>query len=410
MGVGKTTIGQLLAEKLSWNFIDIDEEIEKEFGMPVTQIFKKVGEKTFRERERNLIMNLCSQQRQIISVGGGAFLQDEIRNLCLSSSLVILLDLSWENWKKRLDLIIETRPVLQGKTMSEIEELFYKRQQTYTEHHISIETDHKVSEEVADEIINHLQRKTITVRGVTIGEGAPKICVPIVGESLSQIKEEAENIRTLDLDVVEWRVDYFIHAEKPSKVLEVLREIREILPEIPLIFTFRSAKEGGEKEISTDYYMELNTVIIESDLVDFIDVELFNEENIVTALIDTAHAHHVFVILSNHDFEKTPSKEEIVARLRRAQELGGDLPKIAVMPATTKDIITLLDATNTMNEQYADRPIITMSMAGKGVISRLAGEVFGSALTFAAANKASAPGQIAVTEMRNILSLLHLNL
>ncbi len=60
-----------------------------------------------------------------------------------------------------------------------------------------------------------------------------------------------------------------------------------------------------------------------------------------------------------------------------------------------------------MNEQYADRPIITMSMAGKGVISRLAGELFGSALTFGSAKRASAPGQVPVTELRKVLSLLH---
>jgi 3-dehydroquinate dehydratase I len=63
-----------------------------------------------------------------------------------------------------------------------------------------------------------------------------------------------------------------------------------------------------------------------------------------------------------------------------------------------------------MNEQYADRPIITMSMAGMGVISRLAGEIFGSALTFGAAKKASAPGQVPVTELRRTLSLINSSL
>jgi 3-dehydroquinate dehydratase I len=144
--------------------------------------------------------------------------------------------------------------------------------------------------------------------------------------------------------------------------------------------------------------------------VDIIDVELFNDENEVKTIIEKAHAKNVFVIVSNHDFHKTPSKEEIVSRLRKAQELGGDLPKIAVMPTSTADVLILLDATNTMNEKYADRPFITMSMAGKGVISRLAGEVFGSALTFGAAKKASAPGQVAVKELRSVLNLLHASL
>jgi 3-dehydroquinate dehydratase I len=253
-------------------------------------------------------------------------------------------------------------------------------------------------------------RKTVTVRGITIGEGAPKICVPMVGETLTQLKEEAAFLETVDLDVIEWRVDFFEHVEEIEKVKEALKAIRAILLDKPLVFTFRSAKEGGEKEVSTAYYFELNKVIAESGLVDIVDVELFNEESDVKSLIETAHRNNVYVIISNHDFDKTPGKEEIISRLRKAQDLGGDLPKIAVMPRSSADVLILLDATNTMNEQYADRPIITMSMAGKGMISRLAGEVFGSALTFGAAKKASAPGQVPVTELRNILSLIHTNL
>jgi 3-dehydroquinate dehydratase-1 len=136
-------------------------------------------------------------------------------------------------------------------------------------------------------------------------------------------------------------------------------------------------------------------------------VELFNEETDVKGLVEYAHSKNVAVIISNHDFDKTPSKEEIISRLRKAQELGGDLPKIALMPNSVADVITVLDATNTMKEQYADRPIITMSMAGTGVVSRLAGEIFGSALTFGSAKKASAPGQISVAELRTVLSVLH---
>ncbi|WP_045520160.1 type I 3-dehydroquinate dehydratase [Neobacillus niacini] len=253
-------------------------------------------------------------------------------------------------------------------------------------------------------------KKTVKVRGLTIGEGAPKICVPMVGETITELIEEASLLKTVDLDVVEWRVDFFEHVEDLDKVIEALSAIRSILDNTPLVFTFRSAKEGGEKEVSTAYYFELNKVIAESGQIDIVDVELFNDDEEIRSLISAAHSHNVYVIISNHDFDKTPEKEEIVSRLRKAQELGGDLPKIAVMPNSTADVLTLLDATNTMNDQYADRPIITMSMAGMGVISRLAGEVFGSALTFGAAKKASAPGQVPVTELRNILSVINRNL
>lgn len=249
--------------------------------------------------------------------------------------------------------------------------------------------------------------KIVKVKDIRIGEGAPKICVPMVGETLEQLKEEAAYLRTLDLDIVEWRVDFFEHVEDLEQVRAALQEIRSILANIPLVFTFRSAREGGEKEISAASYVKLNRAIAETGQVDIIDVELFNEEADVKTLVEAAHQHKVAVIISNHDFHKTPPKEEIISRLRKAQELGGDLPKIAVMPTNTADVLTLLDATRTMAEEYADRPIITMSMAGKGVVSRLTGELFGSALTFGAAKKASAPGQIPVTELREILTVLH---
>ncbi|PGY15743.1 type I 3-dehydroquinate dehydratase [Bacillus sp. AFS031507] len=249
--------------------------------------------------------------------------------------------------------------------------------------------------------------KTVTVRGLVIGEGMPKVCVPLMGETLVQLKEEAEFLKTIDLDVVEWRVDFFDQVEDFEQVKKALAEIRTILPTTPLIFTFRSHKEGGNKEITTSFYFELNKTVAETGLVDIIDVELFNDENEVKTIIEKAHAKNVFVIVSNHDFHKTPTKEEIISRLRKAQEFGGDIPKIAVMPNSPADVLTLLDATNTMNEQFADSPFITMSMAGKGVISRLAGEVFGSAVTFGAAKKASAPGQVNVKELRSVLNLLH---
>ena len=180
-----------------------------------------------------------------------------------------------------------------------------------------------------------------------------------------------------------------------------------ILPSQPIVFTFRSAKEGGEKEVSTAYYVELNQAIAATGQVDIVDAELFTGDAEVKAIIEEAHKHNVYVIISNHDFDKTPSKEEIVSRLRKAQELGGDIPKLAAMPRSVSDVLMLMDATHTMKEEYADRPIITMSMAGKGVISRIAGELFGSALTFGAAKKASAPGQVPVEELRSVLNTLH---
>ena len=136
------------------------------------------------------------------------------------------------------------------------------------------------------------------------------------------------------------------------------------------------------------------------------DVEAFTGDEVVKDIIEGAHVHGVKVVASNHDFDKTPDKDDIVGRLVKMQELGADIPKIAVMPQCKKDVLTLLEATREMAEEHADRPIITMSMAGTGLISRLCGEVFGSALTFGAVGKASAPGQMNASDLREILTLI----
>lgn len=250
----------------------------------------------------------------------------------------------------------------------------------------------------------------VTVRNVTIGEGMPKICVPIVGTTREEILEEAKTFGAIPLDVVEWRADWFEHVFDEGAVRDVLRELRDVLGQTPLLFTFRTLKEGGEKAIEPQRYAALNKAAAGTGCVDLIDVELFTGDEIVSEIIAAAHQDGVKVVASNHDFEKTPDRDEIVKRLCRMQELGADIPKIAVMPRSKKDVLTLLAATEEMTSNYADRPVITMSMSGTGVVSRLCGEVFGSALTFGAAKRASAPGQMGVEDLNTVLKLIHKSL
>lgn len=157
MGSGKTTVGQLVAKKLYRSFIDIDQEIEKEFEMSTTEIFKTFGEKTFRDKEKDIITFFSKQRLKIISVGGGAFLQEGIRDVCLSNCIVFYLDISWTSWKERLNILIDSRPVLQGRSLEEIEELFKKRQNTYSFHNSKLNTDNLEVEEVADYLIESLK-------------------------------------------------------------------------------------------------------------------------------------------------------------------------------------------------------------------------------------------------------------
>ena len=161
---------------------------------------------------------------------------------------------------------------------------------------------------------------TVQVKNTVIGEGRPKICVPIVGKTKTDILEEAKKITTLPVDVVEWRVDWFDDVFATEKVLETAKELQEVLKDIPVLLTFRTSKEGGEKEISVNDYAALNIAAAQSGYVDLIDVEAFTGDDIVKTIIDAAHEAGVKVIASNHDFFKTPEKEEIIRRLRMMQD------------------------------------------------------------------------------------------
>ncbi len=249
--------------------------------------------------------------------------------------------------------------------------------------------------------------KPVIIRNCTIGQGLPKICVPIVGKTQEEILDAANKIIPIGADVVEWRVDWYDHVFDFEKVKDTAEKLRVTLGDMPILFTFRTSKEGGEKAISVEDYISLNQNISKTGYVDLIDVEAFTGDQAVKAIINYAHDHGVKVVASNHDFQKTPVKSDIIYRLRKMQDLGADIPKIAVMPQNKADVLTLLSATEEMYTNYADRPIITMSMSATGVISRICGEVFGSALTFGAVGKASAPGQMGAEELKELLQTLH---
>ena len=170
--------------------------------------------------------------------------------------------------------------------------------------------------------------------------------------------------------------------------------------------TFRTKEEGGEQSIGAEAYAEFLRTVLASGQADLIDVELFRGEALLRDICEEARKKGIRVIASSHDFEKTPAKEEIIERLTRMQDCGADLLKLAAMPRDAGDVLTLLSATWEMKEQYAKQPVVTMSMGAKGAVSRLAGEVFGSVMTFGSAGVASAPGQVSVPELKMALEVL----
>ena len=252
-----------------------------------------------------------------------------------------------------------------------------------------------------------MKTKTVLLRGVEIGAGRPKIIVPIVGKTEQEILDKAAELVQAKPDVVEWRVDYFQGVGDVQRVVDTARELNEALGEIPILFTFRTKREGGEKEIGMEDYTALNRAVAQSSYVDAVDVEIFSGDEVVRKNIAAIHDAGAAVVGSSHEFHRTPEHAELIYRLRKMQDMGADILKVAVMPQNKADVLTLLSATEEMYRLYAQRPLLTMSMASDGVISRLCGEVFGSAATFGMVGQGSAPGQIPADQLEQVLEILH---
>ena len=249
---------------------------------------------------------------------------------------------------------------------------------------------------------------TITVRETVLGDGQPKICVPLTAADREQLQQQLEQVCAVPHDMVEFRADYYEAAELETGLEGLLKLIREKIGNKILLFTFRTGAEGGERRIAFEEYRELNLRAAASKMADFVDLELFallGAQEEPQAFVRKLQESGCKVIGSSHDFSGTPDTQEMIGRLVRMQELGMDMTKLAVMPHNRQDTVRLLDASVQMWEQFADRPYVTMAMGDNGAISRLIGHFSGSAVTFASAGSASAPGQIAAQTVQDYLNL-----
>lgn len=252
--------------------------------------------------------------------------------------------------------------------------------------------------------------QTVTVRNTVLGDGTPKICVPITARSRKEMEEQVERLLTVPCDMAEWRADFFEETDNEKWLIQTLEFLRGALGERPLLFTFRTKEEGGERGISMKEYERLNMAAAATGLIDLADVELNRGEGLFCSVTARLHGYGVRAIGSFHDFAGTPAKKEITDILCRMQSCGADITKAAVMPRSEEDVLTLLDASLQMKKQYGDRPYITMSMGSLGAVSRLAGSLTGSAVTFAAAGRASAPGQMEAEALARLLPALNVGI
>ena len=155
MGVGKSSLGRLLAKKLNLKFFDTDFILEKKTKMKVFEIFNKKGEPYFRNLEKKVVLNLLNKKNSVISLGGGAF-NEKVMKVAQKNSVTI-----WLNWsaKTLIDRIKKNnkRPVASNLSNNQLKNLLINRSKIYSKANYKIECENMEKTEIVDKIIQSLK-------------------------------------------------------------------------------------------------------------------------------------------------------------------------------------------------------------------------------------------------------------
>jgi len=232
----------------------------------------------------------------------------------------------------------------------------------------------------------------------------PYICTPLTGKNREEILFELETIIPKQPDLIEWRVDFFEEIHNTKHVLTIAEEISSV-SDMPLLFTIRSEKEGGEGiSLSEDGKVNLLSEVCKNAAVDMIDFEVSNDPDHIKALRKISKENNKKLILSYHNFDHTPVNREILKRVFEAEFYEADIAKVAVMPENKEDVLRLLEVTQEADE-VLDIPVVTMSMGRIGSISRMMGWAYGSIITFGVGVQSSAPGQVPIDRLRQMIEM-----
>lgn len=234
----------------------------------------------------------------------------------------------------------------------------------------------------------------------------PMICTPLIGQTKEELFHEVEVLVEKKPDVIEWRADFFTHLNDKEQVIETLKGMVEKANKIPFLFTIRSEKEGGESiSLSEEEKVSLLVELCSTQLVDAIDYELMHDVTHMQQVSQAAKRNGITLIVSYHDFHRTPEVDRLVQIFTNAESVGADIAKIAVMPHSYEDALKLLSATNYAQKRLSI-PVISMAMGEHGAFTRMVGGLFGSVMTFAVGKESSAPGQVAIQDLNTVLSVV----
>ena len=246
----------------------------------------------------------------------------------------------------------------------------------------------------------------LTIKGMTLGQGMPIISVPVVEQKKEQILSEVNRLVSAGVKMIEFRADYYEDVGDLKRLGSLLREMGQYTENTILLFTLQSISQGGRIELPPRVLHDALMVAADCRAVDLVDVEFCEVEN-PKALIQEIHSYGNRVLTSQHDYMKTQKSNVMWELVNKMRQSGADVVKIAYTPDEAQDLLDLLSVTVRFHKEHPSIPIISMAMGNLGELTRISGEIFGSAVTFGKSGKSSAPGQIEYDRLKAVISDVH---
>jgi 3-dehydroquinate dehydratase-1 len=218
---------------------------------------------------------------------------------------------------------------------------------------------------------------------------APMIALPITDKDL---ENTLNNGKLNCIDIIELRIDQFENKEL-NHIKEVANKVKSY--DFYTIATVRSKLEGGSDITDSERLKIFNAVI---DFVDIIDIE-YRSTNIKEKVKEIAKNKGKLLLMSYHDFEKTPSEDEIQKLINDCKAQGADIVKYAFKANAFEDVARVMCITN----KNKDKNIVAISMGEIGKITRVSGFMFGSLITYTYIGQSFAPGQIEVKKLNELI-------
>lgn len=221
---------------------------------------------------------------------------------------------------------------------------------------------------------------------------APAICAPIMDSQIDSMKNTLEKSMEEGAELIELRLDMLDEVTGWEKLL------RE---DVPTIVTNRTQKEGGHYQGDEKKRVRILLEAIDSG-APCVDIELSTSKKKRNEILKASRDKNASVIISFHDFQRVPSKQELMNKTKAMVEAGADLVKLVCFANDSQEALRMLDFLILASEKI-ETPIISFAMGEKGEFTRIAAPLLGSAITYASAGKKTAPGQMDISTVKKIL-------